>query len=104
MKTAHRQWIVLSILLLTIRSVGVAQDRTIIRASYGVGNRDRADVTAAVQSRLRKGALVFTVSNDELGGDLERGAQKDLSILVRERSDRISDLFVSWRTAPGGGK
>lgn len=100
MKTAHRKWIVLGVLLLIVASVGAAQDRTIVMASYGVGNRDRADVTAIVQSRLRNGALVFAVSNDVLGGDPERGTQKDLSILVRERSGRISEYrFVEGEVA-----
>jgi hypothetical protein len=100
MKTAHRKWIALGVVLLLLASLGAAQDRTIVMASYGVGNRDRADVTAVVQSHLRNGALVFAVSNDDLGGDPERGIQKDLSILVRERSGRISEYhFVEGEVA-----
>lgn len=91
MKTVHGKWIAVGILMLTVATLAEAQDRTIVMASYGAGNRDRTDVTAIVQSRLRNGVLVFTVSNDDLGGDPEQGIQKDLSILVRERSGRISE-------------
>lgn len=91
MNSFFRKAVALGILVLCLAGLAAAQERMIVLATYGVGNRERADVTPVVQSKLQNGALTFTVSNNDLGGDPERGIRKDLSILVKERNGRISE-------------
>ena len=68
-----------------------AQERIIVSADYGVGNRYRADVTSQVQSMVQDRGLNFVVSNRALGLDPDRGERKNLCIRVRERNGRISE-------------
>lgn len=88
-----RKVLAVGILWSCLAGLAAGQDgRTIVVAAYGVANRERADVTPRVQSMVRNGTLSFVVSNDALGGDPERGAVKDLSIVVREATGRISEF------------
>lgn len=86
-----RKVLVLSILVLCLAALAAAQDRIVLLADYGAGSRDRVDVTSIVQSMVRNRALNFQVTNDTLGGDPAPEVVKDLSILVREPTGRISE-------------
>jgi hypothetical protein len=72
-------------------ATAAAQERVIVSADYGVGNRYRADVTSQVLSLAQDRALNFVVSNRTLGVDPDRGRRKNLCIRVRERNGRISE-------------
>jgi hypothetical protein len=72
-------------------AAAVAQERAIVSADYGVGNRYRADVTSQVQAQVRGRELHFVVTNEVLGIDPERGQRKNLCIHVRERNGRVSE-------------
>ena len=52
---------------------------TIIRATYGAGNRNR-DVTDRLRSLIREGRLTITANNDAFGGDPAPGARKVLMV------------------------
>jgi hypothetical protein len=52
---------------------------TIIRATYGAGNRSR-DVTSRLRSLISGGRLGLTANNDTLGGDPAPGARKILIV------------------------
>lgn len=58
---------------------GYGQQLTIIRATYGAGNRT-SDVTDRLRSLIRDGRLTITVNNDSIGTDPARGARKTLTV------------------------
>jgi len=83
--------LVLCLLICCLTALVVAQDRMVLVAHYGAGSQDRADVTSILQSMVRNGALNFVVSSDLLGGGPQWGTTRDLEIVVREASGRISE-------------
>jgi len=78
-------------LLLTIAIAAAAQEKTILSADYGAGDRDRIDVTQRLQSMAVDRAVNFVLSNDSLGvPDPAHGLVKELWVRVREYDGRIS--------------
>jgi Domain of unknown function (DUF3395) len=89
----HRLWklVVVGAIVACMAATAMAQQRVIVNADYGVGNRYRADVTAQVQAMVRGNQLSFVVTNQTLGIDPDRGQRKNLCIHVRERNGRVSE-------------
>ncbi len=80
-------------LLLGIAGLASAQERVILSADYGAGDRNRVDVTGQLQSMGRAQMLNFPVTPDALGvADPAYGTVKELWIRLREPNGRV-DVF-----------
>lgn len=80
-------------MLLGIAAVACAQERVILSADYGAGDRNRVDVTHQLQSMGQDRMLNFPVSSDALGvSDPAYGTVKELWIRLREPNGRV-DVF-----------
>src|SRR5215471_1670575 len=93
MFTGVYRFVVLSIVVSAVAASAVAQERAILSADYGVGDRNRVDVTSQVQSMGEDRMLNFPVTPDALGtADPAYGTIKDLCIRLREPNGRV-DVF-----------
>ena len=93
MFTGVYRLLVLSIVVSALAASAAAQERVILSADYGVGDRNRTDVTSQVQSMGEDRMLNFPVKPDALGiADPAYGSVKELWIRVREPNGRV-DVF-----------
>ena len=93
MFTGMHRLVILGGVLLGFAATAAAQERTILSADYGAGDRDRVDVTSQVRAMGEDRTLNFAVTPDALGiADPAFGAVKELWIRLREPNGRI-DVF-----------
>jgi len=85
--------VLLSMVMLAVIASAAAQERVILSADYGAGDRNRVDVTSQVQSMGADRVLNFAVTPDALGvTDPAYGTVKELWIRLREPDGRV-DVF-----------
>jgi len=78
-------------LILSFAIAAAAQERTILSADYGAGDRDRVDVTERLRVMASDRAVNFVLSSDSLGvADPAYGVVKELWVRVREYNGRIN--------------